>query len=94
MIHPPTHLQYFSKTTISDLLERKGFKVVRTLYPGYWRSVNEILHGLFLLGKAQKPGLAFRILEKVLPHRFGIFANTFDIMLVVAQKQGPAAKPV
>ncbi len=33
MIHPPSHLQYFSKRTLSKLLENYGFKIIDVSYP-------------------------------------------------------------
>ena len=88
LIHPPTHLQYFSRKTISRLLTLKGFEVVRVLYPGYWRSIEQILHGLFVFGNHRRPSVTYRILRKLLPQKTGIYINTFDIMYVVARRGG------
>ena len=87
LIHPPTHLQYFSRETIGHLLTLKGFEVVRILYPGYWRSIDQILHGVFVLGNRRTSPVVYRILRKLLPLRLGIYVNTFDIMCVVARKR-------
>jgi SAM-dependent methyltransferase len=87
LIHPPTHLQYFSRKTISRLLTRKGFEVVRVLYPGYLRSIEQILHGIFVLGNHRQPPAIYRILKKALPGKMGIYLNTFDIMYVVARRR-------
>jgi len=86
LIHPPTHLQYFSRKTISQLLNRKGFEVVRVSYPGYWRSIRQILHGMFVLGSQGKSSFIHGALRKLLPGRMGVYFNTFDIMLVTARK--------
>ena len=87
LIHPPTHLQYFSRKTISHFLTLKGFEVVRISYPGYWRSIDQILHGMFVLGNRHRPSRVHRFLKKVLPRKLGIYVNTFDIMCVVAWKR-------
>ena len=87
LIHPPTHLQYFSRTTISHLLALKGFDVVRISYPGYWRSIEQILHGVFVLGRRREPPAIYRVLRRVLPGRMSIYLNTFDITYVIARKK-------
>ena len=87
LIHPPTHLQYFSKETMTRMLEGKGFEVVAVSHPGYWRSVKQILHGLFVFGRQDGPSAAYRVLSKVLPGRLNVYINTFDIMFVVARKR-------
>ena len=86
LIHPPTHLQYFSRKTINRLLAREGLEVVRVSYPGYWRSIGQILHGLFVFGNHRQASMIYRLLRKVFPQRMGVFINTFDIMCVVARK--------
>ena len=48
-IHPPTHLHYFSRDTLTKLLERKGFKVEDISYPGNIISVNTALYTIFCL---------------------------------------------
>lgn len=87
MIEIPAHLQYFSGKTIRQMLSGKGFNVVRIEYPGYWRSVGQIIHGL---SAKASPGLRlnlYRYLGRLIPKKLGVWLNTFDIMLVVAQKQ-------
>jgi SAM-dependent methyltransferase len=39
LIHPPTHLWYFSAETLTKLLDRTGFTVVRIVHPVFYRSV-------------------------------------------------------
>ena len=85
MIHPPSHLQYFSKTTLTKLLNSKGFEVIDVKYPGYWRSLGQILHGLFILGSNEKDSIIYKLLRNVVPRRFGVYLNTYDIMLITAK---------
>jgi 2-polyprenyl-3-methyl-5-hydroxy-6-metoxy-1,4-benzoquinol methylase len=83
MIHPPTHLFYFSKKTITKLLKQHGLEVVSITHPGVYRSFKQIVYSLFFLNK-KKPSKK----NENLLNRFDlpIYINTFDIMMVVAKK--------
>ena len=85
MIHPPSHLQYFSKTTLTKLLTSKGFEIVDIKYPGYWRTLGQILHGLFILGNDTNESIIYKLLRRIVPRRLGVYLNTYDIMLVSAK---------
>jgi len=85
MIHPPSHLHYFSKRTLSKLLERNGFKIVNVSYPPVYRSVRLIYYSLFMLRKKYP-----RFIEKIynlIPARMNIAINTYDIMFLIAKKK-------
>jgi len=85
MIHPPSHLHYFSKKTISLFLKRKGFKVISLSYPSVSRSLKQIYYSLFLLNKRQNNFL--KKLHQIIPERIRVSINTFDIMFVVAERE-------
>lgn len=74
LIHPPTHIHYFSFASLKTLLEKNGFKVIHQGYPGVYRSFNQLATSIF---KTKEP-------IKSLPGYFWL--NTFDIMEVVAVK--------
>jgi SAM-dependent methyltransferase len=85
LIHPPTHLHYFSAVTISDLLRRKGFDIVDISHPGNSRSLRAALYFVTVL-QMKRPKLydAFR--------GFSIFdwhltVNLYDIMYVIARRR-------
>lgn len=85
MIHPPSHLHYFSKRTLSQLLEHKGFKIVDASYPAIYRSVRSIFYSLFMLRKKYP-----RIVEKIyaiIPEKMNIAVNTYDILFLIAEKK-------
>ena len=86
LIHPPTHLHYFSRRTLGELLVRTGFELVRVTYPGYWRSVHQIIHGIFTFGGDGESHRLYRVLRRVLPQKMGVYLNTYDIMHVVARR--------
>jgi len=85
MIHPPSHLHYFSKKTLGLFLSGHGFKVIHISYPAYYRSLKFIFYSLFLIRK-KRNGILNKIFEFV-PKSMYIPINTFDIMFVIAEKQ-------
>lgn len=89
MIHPPTHLHYFSRPTIRRLLERLGFAVTGIQAVGTYRALGNIFHGLSLF--AHQPWL--RSLSRRLANGAGrgwgrahLYLNLFDVMFVGAQR--------
>ncbi len=85
MVHPPSHLQYFSKKTLSLLLENYGFKIIDVSYPPVFRSVRLIYYSLFMLRKKHS-----RFVEKLystIPSKMNVAINTFDIMFLIAEKK-------
>ena len=89
LIHPPTHLHYFSKKTLTKLLVESGFEIVQISYPTIYRSARQIYYSLFLLKKENKNGLGNKLgklIYKCIPIWLSIPINTFDIMFVTARK--------
>ena len=84
LIHPPTHLHYFSKKTIIRLLEKNNFEVISISYPPILRSLKQSWYSLFLLDKKQN-NISKKIFQ-ILPD-LNIRINTFDIMMVIAIKK-------
>ncbi|MGQ9649503.1 MAG: class I SAM-dependent methyltransferase [Phycisphaerae bacterium] len=85
MIHPPSHLHYFDRNTITRLLANHGFEVIDIRAIGVARSLRQILYSLFVLGL--RLPVAYRVLEKVIPAAWGLTLNTFDIMQVTASRR-------
>ena len=54
MIHPPTHLHYFSADTMRSLLDRHGFNVVHLSHPENSRKLRSILI-TFWCGERKRP---------------------------------------
>lgn len=84
MIHPPSHLHYFSRATLARLLEAKGFRPVLVTYPTTWRSLRQTYFSLLLLNRGRRR-LAEAIHRRI-PESCALPVNTFDIMLVTAVK--------
>jgi SAM-dependent methyltransferase len=92
MIHPPTHLYYFDKESMSQLLNKYGFDVVSYRYSPTYRNVGSVLNQLIVNSKAA--GKNTWALNTVLSAsgklgltKLNIAINTFDIMDVIAIKK-------
>lgn len=90
MIHPPSHLHYFSKRTLTLLLEKQGFRVLRVYYPPTARSLKQIYYSLFML-KSRPSRLASFIYRRI-PADTYVSINTYDIMMLVAEKSSTPVK--
>lgn len=84
LIHPPSHLHYFGRNTITRLLANHGFCVLEIRSVGVARSLRQILYSLLVLG-FNLPRV-HAALKKLAPPGRGFTLNTFDIMQVVAQR--------
>ena len=92
LIHPPTHLHYFSRRTLERLLQRHGFEVVHVEWPGNVRTLRAILNGLLVV-RGLAPEL-YRRLEgwRALDARISL--NLFDIVYVVAWRRPVPSGPI
>jgi len=73
MIVPPLHIYYYSRTTITTLLEQYGFKILSISNESKYQNLNSILKYQFGINKKAVPQLPVKI-------------NIGDIMQVVAKK--------
>lgn len=89
MIHPPTHLHYFSLASLERLLNEKGFDVVHVEYPGVTRTFGQIFYGVLVL-RQQMHGL-YDAIENLPFMDWKISLNLFDIMYVIARRRPDAA---
>ncbi len=85
IIHPPSHLHYFSKKTLTQLLNKIGFVIVKINYPSVSRSFKQTFYSLFLLNKKRPNKIAKAIYNKI-PNNLYFSINTFDIMNIIAKK--------
>jgi len=84
-IHPPTHLHYFSKQTLTRLLAKYGFDVAYCGYEGTYRSLDTAAYIIFNI-KRQQPGV-YRLLKKTGLLRISFYLNLYDIVLMIARKR-------
>jgi hypothetical protein len=86
LIHPPTHLHYFSRHSMQQMLDRLGFDVVYSRHCGFYRSAGAMLDGVFRL----RWGLmhAGATAQSSAIGRVPVYLNLYDIMYVIAVKRG------
>ena len=84
LIHPPSHIHYFSRDSIKKLLEQNNFSIVDIKYLGNYRNIKFIINKIPFLKKN------FIWLKKIFKFfnldKKDIYLNLFDIMFVVAKK--------
>jgi len=83
MIHPPSHLHYFSRKTLGRLIENAGFKVINIKYLPVYRSARQIWYSLFLI---KKSGKFSNKLFNLIPSDWYIPMNTYDVVFITAIK--------
>jgi SAM-dependent methyltransferase len=83
-IHPPTHLHYFSRATLTRLLQNYGFTVRYSGYEGMYRSLDTIAY-IILNIKHSMPGL-YRWLRSTGVLKLDVYLNLYDILFVIATK--------
>jgi 2-polyprenyl-3-methyl-5-hydroxy-6-metoxy-1,4-benzoquinol methylase len=89
LIHPPTHLQYFSRDTVSRFLARHGLRAVHIESAPMCRSLHGTLGGLRRFGHGGLRAVARLAAASVpegLARRVRFTLDLGDIMLVCAQK--------
>jgi 2-polyprenyl-3-methyl-5-hydroxy-6-metoxy-1,4-benzoquinol methylase len=83
-IHPPTHLHYFSKATLSNLLLKHGFRPLYCGYEGMYRSLDTIAY--IILNIKHKQPKVYSALKKTGMLHFDLYLNLYDILFIVAEK--------
>jgi SAM-dependent methyltransferase len=83
-IHPPTHLHYFSKSTLEKLLERCGLVPIYTGYDGQYRSVDTMAYILLAI-KQNRPAL-YASLKRAGVLDWNLYLNLYDIVFMIARK--------
>jgi SAM-dependent methyltransferase len=86
-IHPPSHLHYFSRSTMTRLLDRVGLKVVGIETTSYYHTTFNILATIRMRGGmgARVASISLAVLGEKLARRLGFWINLGDIMFVAAR---------
>lgn len=85
MIHPPTHIHYFSKTSINFMLKRHGFELLDIKYDGNYRTLDNMIYNLFVL--RNKSPWVYNLCKFMKITKLHMYLNLFDIMTVIARKK-------
>lgn len=87
-IHPPTHVNYFSKETLTRMLERLGFQVAATETASYYHTLYDVAAILELRGGAMGGiGRTFRrIIGPGVGNQLGFWVDLRDILFVAATR--------
>ena len=87
-IHPPTHLNYFSKRTLGLMLTRLGFSVAGTETASYYHTLFDVCAILEIRGGpiGRAAGIARRIAGPRLGNRLGVWVDLRDILFVAASR--------
>jgi 2-polyprenyl-3-methyl-5-hydroxy-6-metoxy-1,4-benzoquinol methylase len=83
-IHPPTHLHYFGRETLSKLLQRNGFEITCITSEGMYRRVDTMAYIVLCL-KHDRRQFYSRV-SKTRLLNWDLYLNLGDIMFVVAKK--------
>jgi SAM-dependent methyltransferase len=86
LIHPPTHLYYFSVQTMTRFLDCYGFNVVHLSHPGFYRSL-EAMARWFLTPFGRCGEDVYDRVRNAVWTQKAIYVNLFDIMFVIARKR-------
>lgn len=84
LIHPPTHIHYFSKRTLTKLLGNYGFDVIYNRHCGFYRSLELMSYKTLALNK--KWLWLYKILRKSGLSNMNLYLDLYDIMYIIARK--------
>ncbi len=85
LMHPPTHIHYFSKKTLARMLNDNGFDIIYNHYCSFYRSVDLLAYRILVL---QRKWLwLYSLLFKSRFTRMDFYLNMYDIMYVIACKR-------
>jgi SAM-dependent methyltransferase len=85
LIHPPTHLHYFSRTSLGRLLNRCSFDVISSRHCGFYRSVDNIAYNILVLRKKRER--LYHLLKRCGLTGWHCYLNLYDIMYVIARRR-------
>lgn len=85
LIHPPTHLHYFSKKSLAGMLKSCGFEILYNRHCGFYRSIDQMAYNILVLRKKKRR--LYEFLEKTPLMTWDIYLNLYDILYVIARKR-------
>lgn len=85
--HPPQHLYFFNKATMTTLLDQSGFTPVRWFRVGKWLSLQYIFHLARTTGESKVAEWLYPIMETHPLGRIPLYLAMRDNMVVIAKKK-------
>jgi SAM-dependent methyltransferase len=85
LVHPPTHLHYFTRASLLRLLDRHGFEPVYDRSCGFYRGADFTAYNLLVL-RWKLPRL-YALVKKLRLTGFDFYLDLFDIRYVVARRR-------
>ncbi len=86
LIHPPTHLHYFSAHSMTVLLERAGFRSIEIRHLAFWRSVDAVASHLLCRSNVPGGSACYAALKRLGVLNTAFPLNLYDLMTVYAVK--------
>ena len=86
LIHPPTHLHYFSRHSMTVLLRRLGFTSIEVRYHPFWRSFDAAAVQILDRPGAAAGKMLYRWLKSTGLTNLCFPLNLYDLMTVYARK--------
>lgn len=91
MIHPPTHVHYFTANSAQKMLKNHNLEIENIYYKGVYRNLGSVANQIISNRKAKKSSTKFlefgyKLADKSKLTKLNVPLNTFDIMEVVAVK--------
>jgi len=87
LIHPPTHLHYFTRQSMTTLLQHLGFKNIQFGYHASWRTADAVAYLTLAHPPGRRTAPLYALLRKFGLVSFSFPMNTFDLMTVYAEKE-------
>lgn len=85
LIRTPTHIHFFSKKTMTRMLNKYGFDVIYNHYCGFYRSIDFIAYRMLVL-KNRWPWI-YNFLHSNKVTNINFYLNLYDVMYVIARKR-------
>jgi len=85
LIHPPTHLHYFTRESLRTMFELNGFEVIYMKHCGFWRSLDNAAYISLVLRSNRKKW--YDLFRRSFLSRGQLYLNMFDILHVIARRR-------
>lgn len=83
-IHPPTHLHYFSKSTLARLLEKNGFTIRFVQHCGNYRTLDTAFYTILVLRRDY--AWLYKRLRQTGLLNVPFYLNLYDTLFIIAEK--------